>query len=88
MTRSGIAKDARKEVLSPPEAVRCFLRAIGHALWTTTAVFALGLMAFAAPGPANHRALGLLLGITIVIALIADLLLPPTLLMAIDRRKK
>ena len=83
-----IAKDVRKEGLSPPEAVRCFFRTIGHALCATTAVFAPGLMAFAAPGSTNHRALGLLLGITIVIALITDLLLPPTLLMAIDRRKK
>ena len=54
----------------------------------TTAVFALGFVAFAASGLANDRALGLLLGITIVIALVADFLLPPTLLMAIDRRKK
>ncbi len=44
-------------------------------------------MAFAASGLANDRALGLLLGITIVIALLADFLLFSTLLMAIDRRE-
>ena len=45
-------------------------------------------MAFAASGLANNRAPGLLFGITIVIALVVDFQLPPTLLMAIDRRKK
>ncbi len=38
-------------------------------------------------GLTNNRALGLLFGITIVIALLADFLLLPTLLMAIDRRE-
>ena len=52
-----------------------------------TAVFALGFTAFAASGLANDRALGLLLGITIVIALMADFLLPPTLPVTRDRRE-
>ena len=47
----------------------------------------LGFMAFAASGLANNRALGLLFGITILIALVADFLLLPTLLMALDRRE-
>ena len=81
-------KNAPNVGLSSPEAVRSVFRTAGRALCTTTVVFALGSMAFAASGLANDRALGLLLGITIVIALVADFLLPPTLLMAIDRRKK
>ena len=79
---------ARKQGLSPSESVRSTFRAVGHALWTTTAVFALGFLAFAASALANNRALGLLVGITIVIALIADFLLLPPLLMALERIKK
>ena len=78
---------ARHEGRHAPEAVRSAFRAVGHALWTTTAVLALGFPVFASSGFEVSWALGLLVSLTIVFALLADFLLLPPLLMALDRRK-
>ena len=79
--------DARREGLASPEAVRAAFRTVGHALWTTSAILALGFLVFASSGFELSWALGLLTAITIGFALIADFLLLPPLLMALDRRK-
>ena len=79
---------ARRENLPAPEAVRFAFRTVGHALWTTTAILSLGFLVFASSGFEVSWALGLLVTITIVFALLADFLLLPPLLMAIDRRKR
>ena len=78
---------ARREGLLAPEAVRAAFRGVGKALWTTTAVLSLGFLVFASSGFELSWALGLLITITIVFALLADFLLLPPLLMAIDRKK-
>lgn len=78
---------ARKEGLPAPEAVRYTFGAVGHALATTTVVLALGFLVFTASGFELSWALGILVSMTIVIALLTDFLLLPTLLMAIDRKK-
>ena len=78
---------ARREGLPAPEAVRSAFHMVGHALWTTTAVLSVGFLVFATSGFEVSWALGLLVTITIVFALVADFLLLPTLLIAIDRRK-
>ena len=77
---------ARREGLSAPEAVRSAFHMVGHALWTTTAVLSAGFLVFATSGFEVSWALGLLVTTTIVFALVADFLLLPTLLIAIDRR--
>ena len=77
---------ARREGLPAPEAVRSAFHMVGHALWTTTAVLSVGFLVFATSGFEVSWALGLLVTITIVFALVADFLLLPTLLMVIDRR--
>ena len=77
---------ARREGLAAPEAVRSAFHMVGHALWTTTAVLSAGFLVFATSGFEVSWALGLLVTITIVFALVADFLLLPTLLIAIDRR--
>ena len=77
---------ARREGLPAPEAVRSAFHMVGHALWTTTAVLSAGFLVFATSGFEVSWALGLLVTITIVFALVADFLLLPTLLIAIDRR--
>ena len=77
---------ARREGLPAPEAVRSAFHTVGHALWTTTAVLSVGFLVFATSGFEVSWALGLLVTITIVFALVADFLLLPTLLIAIDRR--
>ncbi len=78
---------SRREGLSAPEAVRSVFRTVGQALWTTTAVLSLGFLVFATSGFELSWALGLLLTFTILFALLADFLLLPPLLMALDRRK-
>ena len=77
----------RRDGLSAPEAVRSTFRTVGRALWTTTAVLALGFLVFASSGFEVSWALGLMVATTIVFALVADFLLLPPLLMVIDREK-
>ena len=77
---------ARREGLPAPEAVRSAFQMVGHALWTTTAVLSIGFLVFATSGFEVSWALGLLVTITIVFALVADFFLLPTLLIALDRR--
>ncbi len=76
----------RRQGLSSPEAVRATFRTVGPALWATTAILVAGFLVFAASGYEPSWTLGVLVSITISIALIADLLLLPALLMAVDRR--
>ena len=78
---------ARRQGLAASEAVRSTFNAVGPALWTTTAVLAAGFLVFASSGFEVSWALGLLVTITILFALLADFLLLPPLLMALDRRK-
>ena len=79
---------ARREGLLSPDAVRSAFRSVGHALWTTTAVLSLGFLVFASSGFEVSWALGLMVTMTIVLALLADFLLLPPLLMAIDRERR
>ena len=74
----------RKEGLLPSESVQSAFGTVGKALVATTVVFALGFMVFGASGMANNQALGLLMGITVIVALVADFLFLPPLLMALD----
>ena len=77
---------ARRQGLPSTDAVRSTFRGVGHALWTTTTVLSLGFLVFATSGFEVSWALGLMVTITIVFALLADFLLLPPLLMAIDRK--
>ena len=79
---------ARRSGLLPSESVQSTFHAVGKALVTTTAVFALGFIVFGASGMANNQALGLLVAITVVIALLADFLFLPPLLMVLDKKKE
>ena len=77
---------ARREGLAAPEAVRSTFHTVGHALWTTTAVLAVGFLVFLSSGFEPSWVLGLMVAVTVVFALAADFLLLPPLLIAIDRR--
>ena len=77
---------ARGEGLPATEAVRSTFRTVGQALWTTTAVLSASFLVFASSGFELSWALGLLVAIMLGFALLADFLLLPALLMAIDRR--
>ncbi len=80
--------DARKRGQLPSESVQSAFGAVGKALAATTVVFALGFMVFGASGMVTNQALGLLVGITVIIALLADFLFLPPLLMALDTTKE
>ena len=78
----------RNEGRSSADAIRATFQATGRALWTTTAILAAGFLVFASSGFEVSWTLGVLVAITLVLALVADFLLLPPLLMALDRRKK
>ena len=76
---------ARREGLSASGAVRAAFRVVGPALFTTTMILGLGFVVFTTSGFVISWMLGLLLALTIGFALLADFLLLPPLLMAVDR---
>ncbi len=80
-------RSARRQGLPSIEAVRYSFRTVGRALTTTTAILSLGFLVFAFSRFEGSWALGLLVMFAIVFVLLADFLLLPPLLMAIDRRK-
>ena len=75
---------SRAEGNSPSEAIVPTFKLVGRPLLTTTLIFALGFLVFGASGLAANQTLGLLVGMTVVIALVADFLLFPPLLLALD----
>ena len=75
---------SRKEGLSPSDSVRSAFSTVGKALLATTVVFVLGFLVFGSSGMAMNQTLGLLMGITIIAALVADFLFLPPLLMVLD----
>ena len=79
---------ARNNGSLPSESVQSAFRAVGKALFATTIVFGLGFMVFGASGMATNQALGLLVGMTVIIALAADFLFLPPLLMALDTTRE
>ena len=76
----------RRQGLSASDAVRATFRTVGHALLTTTVVLSLGFLVFAMSGFELSWALGSLVTVSLVIALLADFLFLPPLLIATDRR--
>ena len=75
---------ARRSGLLPSESVQSAFRLVGKALVVTTVVFGLGFMVFGASGMETNHALGLLVGMTVILALVADFLFLPPLLMVLD----
>ncbi len=80
--------DSRKAGNLPSESVQIAFRSVGRALFTTTVVFGLGFMVFGASGVVGNQVLGLLVGITVIIALLADFFFLPPLLMLLDKTKE
>ena len=78
---------SRRGGLAAPEAVIEAFRTVGHVIWTTTTVLCLGFLVFATSGFEVSWSLGLLVAITLFFAMLADFLLLPSLLMAVDRKR-
>ena len=78
---------ARREYgASPDEAVRHAFQTVGRALFTTSIVLVSGFLILALSPFIPTMQVGLLTALIIAFALLADLLLLPPLLMAVDRR--
>jgi len=77
----------REKGLSSPDAVRYAFRSVGVALWVTTFVLVSGFLILSQSHFLINSNMGLMTAITITIALIADFLLLPPLLMKLEDRK-
>ncbi len=78
---------SRQKGLSASESIVPTFNLVGRPLLTTTLIFALGFFVFAASGLWANQVLGLLVGMTVIIALVADFLLFPPLLVALDKTR-
>jgi len=79
---------ARKELgKSPQDAVRYALSTVGKALIVTTIILTTGFLVLTQSSFALNADMGKLTAITIVVALILDLLFLPALLLVLDRGK-
>ncbi len=81
-------KARRKYNSTTEDAVRYTFRRVGRALVTTSAVLVAGFLTLVLSPFVPNVQVGLLIAMIITFALIADFLLLPTLLMALDRRPR
>ena len=77
----------REKSLGPADAVRYAFHTVGTALWTTSAVLIAGFLVLTGSPFELNSGMGLLTAITIALALVADFLLLPTLLMTLDKKE-
>ena len=78
---------SRAEGRSPSEAIVPTFKLVGRPLLSTTMIFALAFFVFGASALSTNETLGVLVGMTVTIALVADFLLFPPLLLALDKGK-
>jgi predicted RND superfamily exporter protein len=76
----------REEGMPPAQAVRYAFHTVGTALWTTSLVLMAGFLVLTWSPFEINSSMGLLTAITIGLALLADFLLLPTLLMTLDKK--
>jgi predicted RND superfamily exporter protein len=76
----------REDGLSAEDAVRYAFHTVGSALWTTSIVLIAGFLVLTWSSFEINSGMGLLTAITIGLALLADFLLLPTLLMTLDNK--
>lgn len=76
----------REEGLSSADAVRYAFHTVGTALWTTSVVLIAGFLVLTRSPFELNSGMGLLSAITIGLALFADFLLLPTMLMTLDKK--
>ena len=75
----------REEGLSPEDAVRYAFKTVGRAIVVTTVILVIGFSILATSGFDMNASMGRMTAITLAVALLADFLLLPPLLMALDR---
>ena len=79
---------SRAEGSSPAEAIAPTFKLVGKPLLSTTLIFAVAFFVFGTSGLATNQTLGLLVGMTVIVALAADFLLFPPLLLALDKERR
>ncbi len=78
---------ARRDLaMSPEQAVRYVFSTVGTAAWAMTVILACGFLVLAFSAFELNSSMGIMTALTIVLALAADFLLLPPLLMTFDRR--
>lgn len=75
----------RERELSAEDAVRYAFKSVGSALVATSAILVAGFLVLSASGFAQNSDMGKMSAITIMVALIADFLFLPPLLIVLDR---
>ncbi|NRB39353.1 MAG: MMPL family transporter [Pseudomonadales bacterium] len=78
----------RQQGLGPEQAIRYAYSTVGNALIITSAVLATGFMVLAQSHFLVNATMGLLVALTIVLALVLDLLFLPALLLKLDTKAK
>ena len=76
----------RERGLTPPDAVRYAFKTVGTALWVTSIVLMAGFLVLAMSSFKLNSGMGLLTSITIGLALLADFLFLPPLLMKLEEK--
>jgi uncharacterized protein len=78
---------ARRDLaMSPEQAVRYVFSTVGTAAWAMTVILTCGFLVLAFSAFELNSSMGIMTALTIVLALAADFLLLPPLLMTFDRR--
>ena len=78
----------RDDGASAPDAVRYAFSTVGTALWVTSAILVAGFAILALSAFQLNQTMGLLTVLVVIVALLTDFLLLPSLLIAIDTEKK
>ena len=73
---------------SPEDSVRYAFSTVGTALWVSTFVLVVGFAILALSPFKVNAMLGIMVALTVAVALVIDFLLLPALLIAVDRRKR
>jgi predicted RND superfamily exporter protein len=79
--------EAQKMQLTPEQSIHYVFEDVGRALWITTIVLAIGFSIMATSSLKINSDMGLLTVVTVIIALVADFLLLPALLLFFDKKK-
>jgi len=77
----------REKGLSPPDAVRYAFHSVGLALWVTSVALVAGFLILSLSHFYVNSSMGIMTAVTIALALIADFLFLPPLLMKLEENK-
>lgn len=76
----------REQKLTPPQAVHYAFHSVGWALWITSVVLIIGFLILSQSHFYINSTMGMMVAVTIALALIADFLFLPPLLMQLEKK--